>query len=1117
MTHTNHQRHVVPTLVLTRSRLVALTTARPVTTDVPQPYVTRSRPTKTIVTKPYSPPRRNINRKPSFKSSNFPQKVTTAMVAQVDAVKGIQENWGNPQHDLKDKGVIDSGCSRHMTGNMSYLSDFEQKNGGYVAFGGNPKGGKITGKGKFDRKDDEGFLVGYSVSRSGPTWLFDLDTLTKSMNYQPVTAGNQPNPSVDPQNTDGDATFEVKEPEFKVEKLKSEVDVSPSSSAKTKKHDDKTKREAKGKKKIKKKNNVKARSMLLMTLPTEHLMNFNQYKDAKSLFSTIETRFCGNEATKKTQKTLLKQISLPSEWNTHVVVWRNKPDLDTMSIDDLYNNFKIIEQEVKRTASSNSSSQNMDFVSYPSTNSTNDVYIAYGVSTASTQSSTASTKVNTASSQMSTANLSDATVYAFLANQSNGSQLVHKDLKQIHEDDLEEMDLKWQLALLSMRKKRNRYQDSSRRTVHVEETHPKDMVAIDGVGFDWSYMDEDEVPTNMALMAFSHFEGVKTDKSKNGLGFQSYNVVPPPATLVYNIGRPKSCEKESNNASEDIPNEPKEYPDAPLVKDRVLDNKYCLVESPIVVKKKIDVPTIAKVEFVRPKQQEKLVRKPVRPRAVNTARPRAVNTARPRAFSTAKPNSAVVNAVRANQVNVVKASACWISMEDMLPLVEKQMDWVMFSWFWTNICRLISWQCKKQTVVATSSTKAEYVAAASCCAQVIWIQNQLLDYRKKVIIIEATVREALHLADAKSIDCLPNEEIFTELSRMGYEKPSSKITFYKAFFFAQCRKFTFSKYIFDSLVRNVDSSLKFYMRIEHLKQDKKAQTLEITKLKQRVRKLERKNKVKVSGLRRLKKGEIIANIDADEDVTLKDVVDDKVKENADNMAGFKLDYFKGMSYDDIRLIFEKYFNSNVAFLKKTKEQLEEKKSRALKRTSKSLKEKAAKKQKLDEEVEELKKHLQIMPNDDDDVYTEATLLALKLQRYTLREYYCRLKTYCCSCKLKLLDDATDIKLRLLKQSAAAVQIVSAVQIVKTVSIRVNVVMYKLRLLQRYTLRDYYCWLKTYCCSCKLKLLDDAADIKLRLLEQSAAAGIRLRNMTKYLLLLEYLLNAASDSYYCQYK
>nr|GEV32702.1 transposase, MuDR, MULE transposase domain protein [Tanacetum cinerariifolium] len=95
-----------------------------------------------------------------------------------------------------------------------------------------------------------------------------------------------------------------------------------------------------------------------------------------------------------------------------------------------------------------------------------------------------------------------------------------------------------------------------------------------------------------------------------------------------------------------------------------------------------------------------------------------------------------------------------------------------------------------------------------------------------------------------------------------------------------------------------------------------------------------------------------------------------------NMAGFKMDFFKGMSYDDIRPIFEKYFNSNVAFLEKSKEELEEEESRALKRKTESFEEKAVKKQKLDEDIEESKKHLQIVPNDEDDVYTEATPLAL---------------------------------------------------------------------------------------------------------------------------------------------
>nr|GEZ76266.1 hypothetical protein [Tanacetum cinerariifolium]GEZ84279.1 hypothetical protein [Tanacetum cinerariifolium] len=94
-----------------------------------------------------------------------------------------------------------------------------------------------------------------------------------------------------------------------------------------------------------------------------------------------------------------------------------------------------------------------------------------------------------------------------------------------------------------------------------------------------------------------------------------------------------------------------------------------------------------------------------------------------------------------------------------------------------------------------------------------------------------------------------------------------------------------------------------------------------------------------------------------------------------NMSGFKIDYFKGMSHDDIRPIFKKYFNFNVAFLEKTKEQMEEEDNKALKRASKSQSKKATKKQKLDEEVEELKKHLQIVPNDEDDVYTEAIPLA----------------------------------------------------------------------------------------------------------------------------------------------
>nr|GEX37072.1 putative RNA-directed DNA polymerase, eukaryota, reverse transcriptase zinc-binding domain protein [Tanacetum cinerariifolium] len=97
-----------------------------------------------------------------------------------------------------------------------------------------------------------------------------------------------------------------------------------------------------------------------------------------------------------------------------------------------------------------------------------------------------------------------------------------------------------------------------------------------------------------------------------------------------------------------------------------------------------------------------------------------------------------------------------------------------------------------------------------------------------------------------------------------------------------------------------------------------------------------------------------------------------------NVAGFRLDYFKGMSYDDIRPIFEVKFNSNMDFLLKTKEQIEEEENRVLQSINETPAQKAAKRRKLNEEVEDLKRHLEIMPDKDDDVYTESTPLARKV-------------------------------------------------------------------------------------------------------------------------------------------
>nr|GEW19934.1 hypothetical protein [Tanacetum cinerariifolium] len=225
-----------------------------------------------------------------------------------------------------------------------------------------------------------------------------------------------------------------------------------------------------------------------MALPDKHQLKFNSHKDAKSLMGAIEKHFGGNTKTKKVQKTLLKQQfknfsgsnsesldqihdrlqklvsqleihgvslsqedvnlkflrSLPSEWKTHTLIWCNTTDLEDKSLDDLFNSLKIYESEVKHSSSQVSDSQNLAFVSTTQADSTNDsVSAVVNVSAVGAKLST-STLPNVDS-------LSNVVIYSFFASQSSSPQLDNKDLKQINADDLEEMDLKWQMAMLTMR------------------------------------------------------------------------------------------------------------------------------------------------------------------------------------------------------------------------------------------------------------------------------------------------------------------------------------------------------------------------------------------------------------------------------------------------------------------------------------------------------------------------------------------------------------------------------------------------------------------------------------------------------------------------------------------
>nr|GEV99143.1 ribonuclease H-like domain-containing protein [Tanacetum cinerariifolium] len=293
MTHPNPKRHVVLTAILTMSTLVLLTVVRPVTTAVSPNNVIKPRPAKTVVTKPYSPPRMNINRRPFPNPSTFPPKVTTVMAPKLMLLRMFKETR------TRKLNFDDVYFVKELKFNLFSISQLCDKKNNVLFIDTEC----IVLSLEFKLPDENQVLL--RVPRVNNMYNVDLKNIIPSgdltclfakakldesnlwhrrlghINFKTMNKlvkGNQSNPSAgvqeqfdaekagednvqqyvifplwyfgskNPQNTDGDATFKVKEPDFEGRKHGSKVHVSPSSSAKTKKHDDKTKREAKGKK-----------------------------------------------------------------------------------------------------------------------------------------------------------------------------------------------------------------------------------------------------------------------------------------------------------------------------------------------------------------------------------------------------------------------------------------------------------------------------------------------------------------------------------------------------------------------------------------------------------------------------------------------------------------------------------------------------------------------------------------------------------------------------------------------------------------------------------------------------------------------------------------------------
>nr|GEV10615.1 ribonuclease H-like domain-containing protein [Tanacetum cinerariifolium] len=1034
--------------VLTQFKPVSITTGRPISAVVPKIMVTRPRLAHPIVTKSKLPIRRHITCSQSPKTN--PSQSWLGSQRESNHPICVHDN---PQYALKDNGVIDSGCSRHMTWNMFCLSDFEELNGGYVAFEGNPKGSKISGKGKiktckldfkdvyivkelkfnlfsvsqmcdkknrvlftdtaclilssdfkladesqvllrvhrennmynvhlknivpsgdltclfakasidesnlwhqrlahinfqtinklvkgnlvrglptkvfendntcvackkgkqhiascktklvssvdqplfklhmdlfgptfvkilnkksyclvvtddyirvlvtkphnktpyellhgrtssigfmrpfgchvtilntldslgkFEGKVDEGFLVGYFVSSkafrvfnsstrivqetfhvnflknkpnvvgSGPTWLFDIDSLTKTMNYQPIIAGNQPNPSasfqdkfdaekpeeeinqqymlfpvwssgsINPKNNDGDAAFDGKEHDFNAKKPDSEVILSPSSSAQSRKQDDKTKKEAKGKSPVESLTGYRDLSAEFEDF-SDNISN--EVNAAGTIVHTV-----GQNSSNSTNPFSAASPSNTTASPTHgkssfIDASQLFDDPDMPELEDI--TYSDDENDVGAEADFNNLEPSITVSPIPTTRIYKDHHVSQIIgnlsSTTQTRSMTKVVKDQGGLSQMFNDDFYTYMFACFLLQEEPKRVLI--DLSH----GKRAIGTKW-----VYRNKKDKIGILVRNKARlIAQGHTQE----EGIDYEEVFALVARIKAIRLFLAYTSL-----------MGFMVYQMNVKSAFLYGTIEEEVyDCQPPGF-----------EDPDPP--------NKVYKV---VKVKQKIDEIFISQDKYV-------------------------------------------AEILRKFGLTEGKSASTLIDTEK--PLLKdpdgEDVD--------VHTYRLISWQCKKQTVVATSSIKVEYVAVASavhrhklllfsltnwCCLLSVVRSSTLVD-KKKVAVTEAVIREVLRLDNAEGVDCLPNEEIFTELARMGYDKPSTTLTFYKAFFSSQwkflihiillsmsakltssnefsstmtsaviClstgRKFNFSKYIFDSLVRNVDSTSKFYM------------------------------------------------------------------------------------------------------------------------------------------------------------------------------------------------------------------------------------------------------------------------------------------------------------------
>nr|GEX27140.1 ribonuclease H-like domain-containing protein [Tanacetum cinerariifolium] len=768
----NHlQTPVIPLLELLLLRYLQLVLLRANTADVPKPHVTRLRPAKPIVTKPHSPPRRHTNRSPSPKASNFPLKITTVKAPMVNAAKGVQGKWewkpkcpildhascntsasmtlkrfdyndGNPEHALKDKGVIDSGCSRHMIGNMSYLSNFEELNGRYIAFGGNPKGGKISGKGRImigKLKFDDVYFVKelkfnhFSVSqmcdKKNSVLFIDTECLVLSPDFK-LPDDNQVLLRVPRKNNMYNVNLKniVSSEDLTCLFAKATLDETLIEAARTMLAD-----------------------LLLPILFWDEAVNTACYVQNRVLVTKPQNKtpyelFHGKTSSMGFMRpfgclvTILNTLDSLGKFDGKVdegfLVGYTNTDGDA-AFDDKEPEFEGRKPESEVNVSPCSSAQSKKHDDKTKIEAKGKILAVGQISTYNTNTFSVVGPSNTVVSP----------------TQGKSSYV---DSFQLSDDPnmLELKDIT--------------YSDDEDDVGYTQE---------EGIDYEEVFAPVARIEAIRFFLAYASF-----------MGFMLYQMDVKSDFLFGTI-------EEEVYICQPLGFEDPDYPDKIYVDDIIFGstNKDLCKAFEKLMKHKFQMSSMRELTFFLGLQ---------------------VKQKKDRIFIS--QDKYIAEILRKSGLTDRKSASTLIDTEKPL-LKDPDGEDVDVHTYRSMIGSLIYLTSSRPDIMFAVYACAHFqVTPKASHLHVNDVSRlQALVDRKKVIITKATIRDALRLDDAEGVECLPNEEIFVELARMGYEKPSTKLTFYKAFF--SSRKFNFSKYVFDSLVRNVDSPTKFYMYPRFLK------------------------------------------------------------------------------------------------------------------------------------------------------------------------------------------------------------------------------------------------------------------------------------------------------------